>query len=196
MSKKQHAYFMKLYEPVHARFERFCRARVYGRMDYEDLMNETLLVAYQKLDTLKSEAAFLSFLFSIAVRILANDNRKKKEELEVSEHALKAFPDVNANSDIDTDVTFLHQALNCLPEAQKEAIILFEIAGFNLKEISEIQEATLSAVKQRLKRGRESLTEILTKVQEYKNSTKTRLGDEDSASPKLRRTKGEVNNGK
>ena len=185
------------HETLRARFERFCRARVYGRMEYKDLMNETLLVAYQKLDTLKSEASFLSFLFSISVRILANDKRKKKEELEVSDEVLRAFPDINANSDIDTDVTFLHQALNCLPEVQKEAIILFEIAGFNLKEITEIQEASLSAVKQRLKRGREKLTEILTQVQDYKNSTSPRFRDEnDSTSPRLRRIRKEVKHGK
>ena len=52
---------------------------------------------------------------------------------------------------------FLHQALALLPDAQREAVILFEISGFNLKEVAEIQEASLSAVKQRLKRGRERL---------------------------------------
>ena len=71
--------FLKLYEPVHDKFERFCRARVYGNMEYQDLMNETLLVAFEKMDSLKAEAAFLSFLFGISVRILSNNHRKKKE---------------------------------------------------------------------------------------------------------------------
>ncbi len=72
--------FLRLYEPVHEKFERFCRARVYGDMEYTDLMNETLLVAFQKMDNLKSDASFLSFLFGISVRLLANNNRKIKEE--------------------------------------------------------------------------------------------------------------------
>jgi DNA-directed RNA polymerase specialized sigma24 family protein len=75
---KQQEYFLKLYEPIHDRFERFCRARVFGNMEYQDLMNDTLLVAYQKLETLKSEKAFLSFLIGISVRILANHHKKKK----------------------------------------------------------------------------------------------------------------------
>lgn len=164
MERDQQAYFLKLYEPVHERFEKFCRARVYGGMDYEDLIHDTLIVAYQKLDTLKSEEAFLSFLFSISVRLLANNKRKKKEDLAISDQALKGLPDVNAHTDLDADVSFLHQALALLPEAQREAVILFDISGFNLKEVCEIQNASLSAVKQRLKRGRHKLTQILTFV--------------------------------
>ena len=76
MSNKKQVRFMQLYEPIHDRFERFCRARVYGEMDHGDLMNETLLRAFDKFDTLKSDDAFLSFLFGIAIRVLANDHRK------------------------------------------------------------------------------------------------------------------------
>ena len=64
---RQQEKFLRLYEPIHDRFERFCRARVYGDMEFRDLMNETLLVAFEKFDTLKSKDAFLSFLFSGSV---------------------------------------------------------------------------------------------------------------------------------
>jgi RNA polymerase sigma-70 factor (ECF subfamily) len=57
--------FLSLYKPVHERFERFCRARVYGKMDFHDLINETLLVAYEKMERLKSKDAFIYFLFGI-----------------------------------------------------------------------------------------------------------------------------------
>jgi RNA polymerase sigma-70 factor (ECF subfamily) len=127
-----------------------------------------LVVAFQKVDTLRSEASFLSFLFSISVRLLANNKRKKKEEVGFSTEFLASFPDQNAQTDLDADVSFLHEALLCLPEEQREAIILFEISGFNLKEISDMQEVSLSAVKQRLRRGRIKLTEVLTFVSQTK----------------------------
>ena len=130
-SKQEH--FLKLYKPTHDRFERFCRARVYGDMEFSDLMNETLLVAYEKLDTLKSEKAFLSFLFSISVRILANSHRKKKSDSDQTQDKLIAYSDVNANTEIDAEVYLLHRALALLPEAQREALILFEISGYLLK---------------------------------------------------------------
>jgi RNA polymerase sigma-70 factor (ECF subfamily) len=31
---------MEYYEPVHARFERFCKAKAYGRLDFKDLMHD------------------------------------------------------------------------------------------------------------------------------------------------------------
>jgi RNA polymerase sigma-70 factor (ECF subfamily) len=83
MSKDKQAHFLLLYEPVHDRFERFCRARAFGEMDVRDLINETLLIAYQRMDTLRSEQAFLSFLFSISVNVLNNHHRKKKRRASV-----------------------------------------------------------------------------------------------------------------
>lgn len=160
--------FLRLYKPIHDRFERFCRARVYGDMEFKDLMNDTLLVAYEKLDTLKSEKAFLSFLFSISVRILANNHKKKKAETFESEEKFASFSDESANTERDTEVYLLHKALALLPEDQRECLILFEISGFNIKEIAVIQNASQSAVKQRLRRGRLKLTEILTFESAYK----------------------------
>ena len=153
--------FLSLYEPVHERFERFCRARVYGTMDFRDLMSETLLVAFSKFETLRSKEAFLSFLFGISVRILRNHHQKSKEKYLASDIPV-AIEDRHAGPTEQADVVFLHQALAQLPDDQKEAIILFELSGFSIKEITEIQGASESAVKQRLKRGREKLTEILT----------------------------------
>jgi len=45
---------------------------------------------------------------------------------------------------------------------QRESIVLFEITGFSIKEIVEIQDDSVSSVKQRLRRGRERLEKILT----------------------------------
>ena len=53
----------------------------------------------------------------------------------------------------------LYKALNTLPTNQKEALILFEISGFSIKEVCEIQKSSESAVKQRLKRGRVALAD-------------------------------------
>ncbi|MFK8039537.1 MAG: RNA polymerase sigma factor [Crocinitomicaceae bacterium] len=160
MSSKQNK-FLKLYQPIHDRFERFCRARVYGNMDYKDLMNETLLIAYTKFESLRSEKAFLSFLFTIAVRFLANTAKKEKTELTHDSFDINTIKDGQANTDGSAKVYLLHQALSLLPETQREAIILFEISGFTIKDITKIQNASESAVKQRLKRGRERLTAIL-----------------------------------
>ena len=162
MTKAKQEQFLSLYEPIHDRFERFCRARVYGNMEYQDLMNDTLLIAFQKFETLNSEKAFLSFLFGISVRILANNNKKKKEVGLIEDNTIFSIPDLNKDTSADAEIHFLHVALSQLNDEQRESIILFEISGFSIKEIAEIQSVSESAVKQRLKRGRENLLSILS----------------------------------
>jgi RNA polymerase sigma-70 factor (ECF subfamily) len=55
----------------------------------------------------------------------------------------------------------LDRALARLPEKQREAVILFEISGFSLAEIREIQGGSLSGVKSRIVRGRDNLANLL-----------------------------------
>jgi RNA polymerase sigma-70 factor (ECF subfamily) len=165
MSKKKQQYFLELYQPVHNRFERFCRARAYYDMPYGDLINETLLIAYNKLDHLKKEEAFLSFLISISKKVLANAYRKHKTAIVEDELTLSNYPDPANLIERQLAIDTLYKALAQLPEKQREALILFEITGFSIKEIMEIQNSGASAVKQRLARGRLALADIIKQEQ-------------------------------
>lgn len=159
--KDKKAEFMALYTPIHENFERFCRARVYGDIDFKDLMHDTIVIAYEKFDKLESPKAFLHFLFGICIRVLANTNKKQRlihlnedyEGIHLEDHSTRA--------DRNDDVNMLYAALSKLPEAQREALVLFEISGFSIAEISDLQNAGISAIKQRLSRGRQALLQIL-----------------------------------
>ena len=48
-------------------------------------------------------------------------------------------------------------ALATLEPVQREAIVLFELHGYSIEEIAEIQRASVASVKSRLVRGRERL---------------------------------------
>lgn len=168
MSKRKQNRFLNLYKPVHDRFERFCRARVNGEMPYEDLINETLLTAYKKLDELKNESVFLSFLIGISIRILSNTRRKRKSELMENELVFTNYADPENVIERQFEIEMLYDALVQLPEYQREALILYEITGFSVKEIMEIQNSGASAVKQRLARGRTALAKIIHEMQVYK----------------------------
>lgn len=150
---------MALFEPVHARFERFCKARAYGEMDFRDLMQESVTIAFEKFDTLKDKGAFLHFLFGISIRVLSNSNKKMREE------RLPENPEYSLNDNVpekQLEIEDLYKALGRLPDQQREAIILFEISGFSIREIAELQQSGESAVKQRLVRGRQALSNLMT----------------------------------
>lgn len=159
MSKSKKAAFMELYTPVHDRFERFCRARVYGDTDFKDLMHDTIVIAFEKFDNVEHPKAFLHFLFGISIRVLANTNRKQRL-IHVSDE-IQSVQDESTRADRNEDVHLLYGALSKLPEGQREALVLFEISGFSIAEIAELQNAGISAIKQRLARGRKALSELL-----------------------------------
>jgi len=158
-SKKQRA-FLAVYQPVHDDFARFCRARTFGQFDHEDLMHETLLVAYRKFETIRSKKAFLSFLCGISIRILSN-HKQKMREVQASENQLDFTLSHEQPTDSRAEVHFLYRTLAQLPEEQRECLILFEISGFAIKEIAALQDVSESAVKKRLERGRNALRQLL-----------------------------------
>ncbi|WP_210489658.1 RNA polymerase sigma factor [Rufibacter aurantiacus] len=157
---KQQA-FLALYEPVHAPFARFCQARVFHSADAKDLISETVLQAYEHFDSLRHKEAFLHFLFGIASRLLRNKSRRRKFWGIFNSEEAEEKQTVSDNAELDTDVRLLYEALAKLPEEQREAIILFEISGFALKEVQEIQGCSLSAVKSRVVRGKKRLARLL-----------------------------------
>lgn len=167
MKNKKQRHFLKLYEPVHDSFERFCRARAYGDYPFEDLINESLLVAYSKMDQLQKAKSFLSFLIGISIRLLANSKKKAKPEYTSDEDFLQNMANPVNELDQKFEVDLLYNALSQLGAEQRECLILFEITGFSIKEIMAIQDSSESAIKQRLARGRKELGIIISKEMNY-----------------------------
>lgn len=160
MSKQKQRAFLELFEPIRKDLSRFVMAMANSSFDAKDIINETLLIAYENFGQVKEPKAFKSYLFTIASRLYKNGivrNGRIDYKSELNEDSL-----ISRNmAEVELDVQNLYSALELLPPEQKEAIVLFEISGFKIAEIAEMQNCTESAVKSRLKRGREKLTEIL-----------------------------------
>ncbi len=153
--------FLALLEPRLEDLSRFCLAMTRDPEGGKDLMGDVILAAFEGFDTLREEAAFLSYLFTIARRTFHRRRRREKIFSEYDEVKARTIAAGGSPVWIGADVRALYEALAQLPEAQREAIVLFEITGLSLKEVAEVQDASLSAVKSRLARGRERLARLL-----------------------------------
>ncbi len=161
------SYFLKLYQPHHQKLLRYCESILKDPIDAEDLVSETVLIAYQDLHKLKKVEAFNYYLFGIARNLIRRKYRRKKFWAAFDKEKAEQIP-ATQNPEQDTDIRLLYDALDKLPETQKEALILFELAGYSIKEVAAIQNSGLSAVKARLVRGRKQLSSLLTsKVLSY-----------------------------
>lgn len=158
--EKQDA-FMELFEPQRKRLSAFALALTRNYEEAKDLVGEAVLKTYENFDKIKNRNAFASYLFTVAVRINKRKNWRKKLFGAFDQGYAESIPTADSNPELKADVQALYRALAELPEKQKEAVILFEISGFSIEEITEIQGGTQSGVKSRLRRGREALSILL-----------------------------------
>lgn len=152
---------MALYRPCHDAFCRYCHGLTGNSDDAADLVGDTVLVALENFDRLRKKESFRAWLFGIARRLMLHAYRRRKFSGRYNEEDVHLLPDLEPSPDLNPDVEALYKALGRLPLKQREAIVLFELTGFSLVEIKNIQGGSLSGVKSRLKRARESLGEIL-----------------------------------
>lgn len=159
--------FTELLRPVYGDLARYCRAmcRDGSRDDAEDVFQDTLIRAFEKLHTLGDESKFRNWIFSIATRTRVSHARRAfwKRFLPLAEHHLElGEPAVYKDAGEDYEIKILHHALSELNEKERTAILLFEIGGLSVRDITEIQnEKSESAVKSRLARTRDKLKRLI-----------------------------------
>ena len=153
---------LTLLAPIHERARmsarRLCRSEAEG----DDLFQEAALRALRKLPSLRDDQAFPAWFYRILLSLNKNRARarfwRRLSPLEVLAHTGEPAGDDGARwEEARHGARRLREALDSLPLVQREAIVLFDIDGYSLEEVARMQEASLSAVKSRLQRGRARL---------------------------------------
>lgn len=122
--------------------------------DIGDAMQETILTAYKKINTLKEPKFFKTWL----VRIFINKcnsilNSNKKIVLLDDFKAVEEVCEASSNED-------LQDAIDQLKEDYKNVINLYYIMGYSIREISYILEEKEGTVKSKLSRARSELRKV------------------------------------
>jgi RNA polymerase sigma-70 factor, ECF subfamily len=163
--------FIELVKPHYNDALRYCRALCVGKHSEEakDVLQQALLKAIENFGSLNEYPKFKSWFFKIITNCFYDVTRKhfwknlvSLDNYEASEN----IPDVYNNSDVSDTRNLISIALGKLSDKEKIAILLFEIEGFSIEEISELQnENSQSAVKSRLSRARKKLKDIIIKLE-------------------------------
>lgn len=161
MKNDSHSAFLKWYEPVHGQFTRYCSSRAFALLETEDLVQESILQTLQAFYRIEDKQKLLGFMIGVANNLVRQAKRRQKFKGEWDEKMLQQLESRTNDPAVALDIHYLLKAIQLLPEKQKEALILFEISGFSIKEISAIQQSSEGATKTRLSRTRKELKELL-----------------------------------
>ena len=129
-----------------------------NKSDADDLAQDTLVKAYLSSAGYQNKKYFHSWLFRIAYNTFLN-HRASCRTMETLDDA-RTFVSTNT-ADKGFDHQNLYLALSILPPKERSAITLYYLNGYDIKEIANITEASVDAVKKQLSRGRDKLKEVL-----------------------------------
>jgi RNA polymerase sigma-70 factor (ECF subfamily) len=187
--------FLKLLKPEYNDALKYCRALCSKSSpdDAEDVLQQSLLKSFENFDKLNDETKFRSWFFKIITREFYNSVRKSfwKKFLPYENHPeIQKIPEVYDRGAEDEERILLNNALSSISDKERSAILLFEIAGFSIEEIKEVQnEKSLSAIKSRLSRARSKMKEFINNFEskDYKRPIKNSiiLGDLKNETDKL-----------
>ncbi|WP_375465778.1 sigma-70 family RNA polymerase sigma factor [uncultured Methylobacterium sp.] len=127
----------------------------------DDLVQDTLMRAWTKAESFRRGTNLTAWLFTILRNLFYSEQRKRKREVEDADgvHAgrLASLPE----QEVRVEMQAFQAALNLLPAAQREALVLVGAQNFTYEEAAAICGVAVGTVKSRVSRARGRLIEAL-----------------------------------
>ncbi len=127
----------------------------------DDLVQETLVKAWDKHASFQPGTNLKAWLFTILRNEFYSQMRKRGREVQDSDGLMTARLAVHPSQHGSVDLEDFRTALDTLPEDQREAIILIGASGFSYEEAAEICGCAVGTIKSRVNRARARLAKML-----------------------------------
>ena len=135
----------------------------------DDLVQEALMKAWAKQEGFQPGTHFKAWMFTILRNHFYSQHRKSRREVPDKDGALSEKLAVHPEQQGFVDLAEMNKALACLPDQQREALILVTAEGLSYEEAAEVCNCAVGTVKSRVNRARARLAELLnlTAVSDY-----------------------------
>ncbi len=161
--------FATLVNTHQARVRIICLGYLFNASEADDAAQDIFIKAYERLSSFKGDAAFGTWISRIAANhcldLIRAHKRHHTDSLEaLSEQHGDALanllkPESGERSLSAEDREVLGKVFAALPEEEREILLLREVEELSYDEIASNLRCSLDAVKGRLKRARQRLTE-------------------------------------
>ena len=154
---------LDLLAPIHDEARAVARRLARSHADGDELFQDALLRAFDKLSSLRDEDRFRSWFYAVLLSVHRSRSRRAfwRRFLPLESTRCQGHEPVGEDGALLEEENLrarrFSRALATLPARQREAVILFELEDFTVEEIASIQKVSVSAVKYRVARARERL---------------------------------------
>ena len=154
--------FHDLVEREIPRLRRYARARTRSADRADDLVQDTLLRAIAKAHLWQPGTDLRAWLFTVMHNQHVNAVRRAMRDdsaidIEQVSSSLVATTDPTGARQLQE----LGQALDCLPDEQREVILLVGLEGMSYETAAEVLSVPVGTVRSRLSRGRDALRRLM-----------------------------------
>ena len=158
--------FDELVRRTETRVRSVALAILRDRSDAEDAAQEAYLRAFRRASSYRGEGPVGAWLCRIAVRAAHDALRRAGRQRRLLEAAMPPGDpgEPTGSNEPEEDLrrrTEMESALRRLPEVEREALVLKEVAGMTYREISESCGVPLGTVQSRIHRARQRLADAL-----------------------------------
>lgn len=129
--------------------------------DADDLVQDCLLKALDRIDTLRTESDLRSWLFTIMHNLYVNRWRRMKLRTQIAAENVEPDLAVPPSQQASVEIQDVLRGLTSLPEEQRQIVLLVAVEGFQYGEVAAMLGIPVGTVMSRLSRARDRLREIV-----------------------------------
>nr|WP_298922810.1 RNA polymerase sigma factor [uncultured Allomuricauda sp.] len=134
------------------------------REDAEDVIQESFVEAFKKMDSFRFESTFGAWLKRIVINRSINHLKAKRLLLSSLENEGEPAEENEIEGSQDFEIEKIKTGLGQLPEGYKQIITLYLIEGYDHVEIGEILGISTSTSKSQYHRAKKKLVQIVNEL--------------------------------
>lgn len=142
---------------------RLAYSYLHNLSDAEEILQDTLVQFLKKAPSFENEDHEKAWLLRVAANL--SKNRIKYNQIRSTDELKEELIDETRE-----DLSFVWEAVRCLPAKYREAIHLFYYEGCSTAEIASILQEKESTVRSNLHRGRLKLKEVLKEAYDFEEA--------------------------
>ena len=154
--------YRQLIEEYGNKLLRTCYLILNDREEAEDVVQETFIKVFNKIDTFKEKSGLYTWIYAIALNLSRDRMRIKQDMLELKDEWI-GNDDVESHVEINIDREQLRKEIFGMNSLYREVLVLFYYEELSIREISNLLNEKEGTIKSKLSRGRNMLKESLLK---------------------------------